>query len=76
MISIHMLKMSGDAVIEPFFKIFENCLTCGIFRDDGKKETLYQFLKKETNKTSKTIAQSLFFQSVARFSNASYRITC
>ena len=76
MSSIHMLKMSGDTIIELFFKIFENYLICGIFRDDGKKEKLYQFLKKETKKTSKTIAQSFFFQSVARFSNASYTITC
>ena len=36
-----------------------------------KKETLFQLLKKTTNKTSKTIVQSLFFQSVARFSNVS-----
>ena len=53
MISINMLKMSGDAIIEPFSKIFENCLTCGIFRDDGKKETLYQFLKKRQTKHQK-----------------------
>ena len=39
-----------------------------------KKKTLYQFLKKETNKTSKIIAQSLFFQSVVTFSNVSYAI--
>ena len=37
MISIRMLKMSGDAKIEPFFKIFKNCLKCGIFPDDWKK---------------------------------------
>ena len=40
-----------------------------------KKGTLYQFLKKETNKTSKAIAQSIFFKSAERFSNASYTIT-
>ena len=32
----------------------------------GKEETLYQFLKKETNKTSKTITLCLFFLSVVR----------
>ena len=37
MISIRMLKMSGDAKIEPLFKIFKNCLKCGIFPDDWKK---------------------------------------
>ena len=37
MISIRMLKVSGDAMIEPFFKIFKNCLKCGIFPDDWKK---------------------------------------
>ena len=36
-ISIHMLKMSGDTMIEPLFKIFQNCLKCGIFADDWKK---------------------------------------
>ena len=53
MISIRMLKMSGDAIIEPLFKIFKNCLKCGIFPHDWIKGKLYQFLKKETNKTSK-----------------------
>ena len=76
MISICMLKMSRDAIIEPYFKIFKNCLKCGIFQITGKKETLYRFLKKATNKTSKTIAQSLSFQSVVRFSNVSYTIIC
>ena len=41
-----------------------------------KKETLFQFLEKMRNKTSKTIVQSLFFQSVPRFSNVSYTIKC
>ena len=36
MISIHMLKMFGDAIIEPLFKIFKNCLKCGKFPDDWK----------------------------------------
>ena len=36
-ISIHMLKMFGDAIIEPLFKIFKDCLKCGIFPDDCKK---------------------------------------
>ena len=26
MISIHMVKMSGNAIIKPLFKIFKNCL--------------------------------------------------
>ena len=36
---------------------------------EEKEETLCWFLKKVTNKTSKNIVQSLFFQSVARFLN-------
>ena len=39
-ISICMLKMPGDAITEPLFKIFKNCLKCGIFLDDCKKETI------------------------------------
>ena len=34
MISISMLKMSGETRIEPPFKIFKNCLKCGILPDD------------------------------------------
>ena len=75
-ISISMLKMSGDAVIEPLVTNFKNYLKCGIFPDDWKKEILYLYLEKVTNKTSKTIVQSLFFQSAARFLNVSCTITC
>ena len=34
MIIISMLKMSGETRIEPLFKIFKNCLKCGILLDD------------------------------------------
>ena len=51
MISICMLKMSGDAIIEPLFKILKNCLKCGIFPDDWKKGNIVQIFKKVTNKT-------------------------
>ena len=46
MISICMLKMSGDAIIEPFFKIFKNCLKCGKFPDDWKKRNIVSIFKK------------------------------
>ena len=36
MISIRMLKISGNTIVEPLFKIFKNCLKCGIFSDDWK----------------------------------------
>ena len=45
MISIRMLKMSGDAIIEPLFKIFKNYLRCGIFPDDWKKGNIVPILK-------------------------------
>ena len=45
MISIRMLKMSGDAIIEPLFKIFKSCLKCGIFPDDWKKENIVPIFK-------------------------------
>ena len=76
MISIRMLKMSGDAIIEPLFTIFKNCLKCGIFPDDGRRGKILPIFKKDENKTSKLIVQSLFFQFVARFSSVSYMITC
>ena len=46
MISIPMLKVTGDAIIKPFFKIFENCLKCGIFPDDWKKGNIEPIFKK------------------------------
>ena len=46
MISIRMLKMSGDAIIEPLFKIFKNCSKCGIFPDDWKKENIIPIFRK------------------------------
>ena len=61
MITIRMLKMFGNAIIEPLFKKFKNCL---------------KSLKKAANKTSKTITQSLFVQSVVRFWNVSKTVTC
>ena len=38
--------MSGDAKIESLFKIFKNCLKCGIFLDEWKKENILPILKK------------------------------
>ena len=61
MITIRMLKMFGNAIIEPLFKKFKNCL---------------KSLKKVANKISKTITQSLFVQSVVRFWNVSKTVTC
>ena len=45
MISIRMLKMSGEVVIEPL-KIFKNCQKCGIFPDDYKKGNIVSIFKK------------------------------
>ena len=61
MITIRMLKIFGNAIIEPLFKKFKNC---------------WKSLKKAANKTSKTITQSLFVQSVVRFWNVSKTVTC
>ena len=46
MTSICMLKMSGDAIIEPFFTIFKNCLKRGIFPDDWKNGNIEPIFKK------------------------------
>ena len=46
MISIRMLKLCSDAIIEPLFKIFKNCLKCGVFPDDWKKRNIVQIFKK------------------------------
>ena len=52
-ISICMVKMSGDAIIEPLFKIFKSCLRCGIFPDDWKKGNIEQVFKKRRQKNIK-----------------------
>ena len=46
LISIRMLKVSGNALIEPLFKVFKNCLKCGIFPDDWKKRNIVPIFKK------------------------------
>ena len=51
MISIRML--SDDAIIEPLFKIFKNCLKCGIFQDDWKKGNIKPIFKKGDKKNIK-----------------------
>ena len=46
MISIRMLRVSGDAITESLFRIFKNCLKCGIFPDDWKKGIIVPIFKK------------------------------
>ena len=59
MISICMLKMSGDAIIEFLFKIFKNCLNCGIFLDDWKKGNIVSIFKKTRQTKHKKLLSSL-----------------
>ena len=63
-----------------FFNIFLFCLKgysetlkCGIFPNDWKKGNIVPIGDKQN---IKAIVQSLFFQSVARFLNVSYTMTC
>ena len=53
MISIRMLKMSADAIIESLFTIFKNCLKCGIFPDEWKKENIVPIFKKDDRQNIK-----------------------
>ena len=67
MISIRTLKMSEnvDAIIEPLFKIFKNCLNVEHFQMTGKKEALYRFLKRQQikhQKLSSSITSSNMYQ--------------
>ena len=41
-----MLRVSGDAITESLFRIFKNCLKCGIFPDDRKKGIIVPIFKK------------------------------
>ena len=72
--SIPMLKMPGDALVEPLFLIFKNCPKFGIFPDDWKKGNIVPIFQKDEKDNIKTIVQSLFFQSAARFPNVSNTI--
>ena len=74
MISICMLKVSGGAIIEPLFKIFKNCLKCGIFSDGLKKGNIIPIFKKRDKQNIKNYGP--VFQSAVRFSNVSCTITC
>ena len=53
MISIRMLKVSSDTITEPLFKIFKNCLKCGIFPDDWKKGNVVAIFKKGDKQNNK-----------------------
>ena len=75
MISFRMLKMPGGAIIEPLFKIFKNCLKCGIFPDDLKKGNIVPIFKKGDKQNIKNYRPVLLFQSVVAFSII-YTITC
>ena len=59
MISIPMLKVTGDAIIKPFFKIFENCLKCGIFPDDWKKGNIVPIFQKRRQTNHQKLSPSL-----------------
>ena len=59
MISIRMLKMSGDAIIEPLFKIFKNCSKGGIFPDDWKKGNIAPIFKEGDKQNIKKLSSSL-----------------
>ena len=48
-----MLKMSRIAIIESLFKIFKNCLKCGIFPDGWKKGNIVPIFKKEDKRNIK-----------------------
>ena len=41
-----MFKMSGDTIIEPYFKIFRNCLKCEMFPCYWKKGNIVPIFKK------------------------------
>ena len=65
MISICMLKISGDAIIQLLFTIFKNCLKYGIFPDDQKKGNIVPIFNKGDKQNKKFIVQYLFSQSAA-----------
>ena len=76
-ISIGMLKMSGDAIIEPLFKISKNIPRNiqKIYSNDWKKGNLVPIFKKDRKQSIKNCRPLSLFQSVARFPNVSYTIT-
>ena len=67
MMSIRMLKLSGDSIWKPLEIIFKNCLKEGIFPDEWKRAN--QSTKKKINKSYLIIDQFPFFQFVVRYLN-------
>ena len=46
-ISIRMLKLYGKSICKPYNIIFKSCLTQAFSHQNGKKQILYQFTKKQ-----------------------------
>ena len=57
-----MLKICGDSICEPFGMIFKQAHLTDVFPSEWKKELLFPFSKRATNKTLKIIVQFLYFQ--------------
>ena len=66
-ISICMLKICGDSICVPLEIIFKQALIFGFFPSEGKKEILFPFTKRASNKLLKTIDQILYFRFVVKF---------
>ena len=53
MISIRVLRMSGDAIIEPLFKIYIICSKCRIFSNDWEKGNIVSIFKENDKQNIK-----------------------
>ena len=66
MISIHMLKISGDSLYKALGLIFRACLEHGVFPQNHKKANVVPIHKKTTSYQQRTIDLFHFFQYVGK----------
>ena len=62
-----MLKICGDSICVPLEMIFKQAILLVCFLLNGKKEILFPFTKRATNKILKIIDQFLYFQFVVKY---------
>ena len=59
LISTCMLKMFGDAIIEPLFALLKKCLKCDIFLHDWKKANIVPIFRKGEHTKHQKLSPSL-----------------
>ena len=76
MSSIRMIKLFGNSICKPLSIIFKDCQVRVNSLMNGKKLTLYPYIRKETNRVWKSIGQSLYSLFAAKTLSVSFITKC